>query len=97
MSFLYVNVTIVIFCFVIQESVEFFKTFLDNHLVDNPYKISFYKDDFTCSVLYFTGTFKGQMKGLDVKIIQPMNKKFHIEFCTVVHWKDEKIVGEIVL
>jgi ketosteroid isomerase-like protein len=77
-----------------QESIEFFKSFPDNHLVNNPYKISFYKDDFTCSVADFIGTFKGPMKGLDGKLIQPTNKKFHIEFCTVAHWKDEKIVEE---
>jgi SnoaL-like polyketide cyclase len=77
-----------------KESVEFFKTFPDNHLVNNPYKILFSKDDYTCSVADFTGTFKGPMKGLDGKIIQPTNEKFHIEFCTIAHWKDEKILEE---
>ena len=48
-----------------EESIQFFKTFPDNHLVNNPYKILFYKDDYTCSVADFTGTFKGIMKGLD--------------------------------
>jgi hypothetical protein len=39
-------------------------------------------------------TFKGLMKGLDGKIIPPTNKKFHREFCTVAHWKNEKIDEE---
>jgi len=77
-----------------NESVEFFKTFPDNRLVNNPYKILFSKDNYTCSVADFTGTFKGPMKGFDGKIIQPTNKKFHIEFCTVATWKDGKIIEE---
>jgi predicted ester cyclase len=77
-----------------EESVEFFKIFPDNHLVNNPYKILFSKDDYTCSVADLTGTFKGPMKGLDGKMIQPTNKKFHLEFCTVAHWKNGKILEE---
>jgi SnoaL-like polyketide cyclase len=42
-----------------KESIEFFRIFPDNHLVNNPYKILFSKDDYTCSVADFTGTFKG--------------------------------------
>lgn len=76
------------------EAIEFFKIFPDNHLVNNPYKIFFAKGDYTCSVADFTGTFKGPMKGADGKMIQPTNKKFHIEFCTVAHWKDGKILEE---
>ena len=50
-----------------QEAIESFKTFPDNHLVNNPYKILFSKGDYTCSVADFIGTFKGPMKGLDGK------------------------------
>ena len=39
---------------------------------------------------YFTGTFKGPMKGLDGQMIQPTNKKFQTEFCTVEIWKDHE-------
>jgi ketosteroid isomerase-like protein len=77
-----------------EESIQFFKAFPDNHLVNNPYKILFYKDDYTCSIADFTGTFKGPMKGLNGQMIQPTNKKFHIEFCTVAHWKNGKILEE---
>ena len=67
-----------------EEAIEFFKIFPDNHLVNNPYRVLLFADgDYTCSVADFTGTFKGPMKGLDGKTIQPTNKKFHIEFCTV--------------
>ena len=77
-----------------EESVAFFKVFPDNHLVNNPYKIFFADGDYTCSVADFTGTFKSPMKGFDGQMIQPTNKKFHIEFCTVAKWKDGKITEE---
>jgi hypothetical protein len=34
------------------------------------------------------------MKGLNGQMIQPTNKKFHIEFCTVARWKNGKILEE---
>jgi SnoaL-like polyketide cyclase len=34
------------------------------------------------------------MKGSDGKLIAPTNKKFHIELCTVAHWKNGEIVEE---
>jgi len=77
-----------------EESVDFFKMFPDNHLANDPYKILFAEGDYTCSVADFTGTFKGAMKGLDGKMIQPTNKKFHLEFCTVAYWQDRKILEE---
>src|ERR1700730_19089633 len=44
------------------EAVEFFKTFPDNHLVNDPYKIFFADGDWTCSVADFTRTMTGLMK-----------------------------------
>lgn len=79
------------------ESIEFFKAFPDNHIVNNPYKILHAEGDYTCSVADFTGTFKGPMKGLDGQMIQPTNKKFQTEFCTVATWKDGKITEERLL
>lgn len=76
------------------ESIEFFKAFPDNHIANNPYKILFSKNNHTCSVADFTGTFKGAMKGLDGKMVQPTNKTFKTEFCTVATWKDGKITEE---
>ena len=48
----------------------------------------------TCSIAHFTGTMKGPMKGFDGKTIEPTNKKFDIDFCTVAKWKDGEIVEE---
>lgn len=76
------------------ESIEFFKTFPDNHIDNDPYKVLFGQGDWTCSVARFTGTMKGPMAGPDGKMIPPTNKKFEIEFCTVAHWVDGEIVEE---
>ena len=77
-----------------KEAEEFFRTFPDNHVENDPYTVLIGQDDWTCSVAIFTGTMKGPMKGADGKMIQPTNKKFKVKFCTVAHWKDGKIVEE---
>src|SRR6185437_2967632 len=76
------------------ESIEFFKTFPDNHLINHPYKVEIAQGEWTCTVADFTGTMRGPMKGSEGKVIAPTNKKFHIEFCTVAHWKNAEIVEE---
>lgn len=76
------------------EAREFFKVFPDNHIVNNPYKVAFGQDDWTCTIADFTGTMKGPMKGADGKMISPTNKKFKVDFCTVAHWKNGEIVEE---
>jgi SnoaL-like polyketide cyclase len=45
-----------------------------------------------CGKLYWD--LYGPLKGMGYKIIEPTNKKFQIEFCTVAHWKNNKIVEE---
>lgn len=77
-----------------NEAVEFFKTFPDNHVGNNPYKIAFGQGDWTCTVADFTGTMKGPMKVAKGNIIPPTNKKFKVEFCTVAHWKNGEIFEE---
>jgi len=79
-------------------SIEFFKMFPDNHLINNPYKIIIAEGDYTCSVADFTGTFQGPMKGLDGKTIQPTNKKFHFRVlyrCPLAERKNSG--GEVTL
>ncbi len=77
-----------------KEAVEFFKTFPDNHVENNPYKILFGQGEWTCSVAEFTGTMKGPMMRPDGKMISPTNKMFRAEFCTVAHWKNREIIEE---
>ena len=76
------------------ESIEFFKTYPDNHIDNDPYKVLFGQGEWTCSVARFTGTMKGSMKGPDGTTIPPTNKRFEVEFCTVAHWQNGKFVEE---
>jgi predicted ester cyclase len=77
-----------------KEGEYFFSAFPDNHVENNPYKIFFGQGDWTCSVAEFTGTHKGLIKAFDGKMIPATNKTFKVDFCTVAHWKDKKIVEE---
>ena len=76
-----------------QEAIAFFKTFPDQHLVNNPYKIMLSQGEWTCTVADFTGTMTGPMKMPGGTVIQPTNKSFHIDFCTVARWNEQ---GQIV-
>lgn len=76
-----------------QEAVSFFKMFPDQHLINNPYKIMLAQGEWTCTVADFTGTMKGPMNMPDGSVVQPTNKKLHIDFCTVARWNEQ---GEIV-
>jgi SnoaL-like polyketide cyclase. len=76
-----------------EEAEQFFKTFPDNHVGNDPYKVLIGEGDWTCSVAKFTGTMSGPMPGPDGTMIQPTNKSFEVEFCTVAHWNEK---GEIV-
>jgi predicted ester cyclase len=78
-----------------KEGEYFFKAFPDNHGGNNPYKTLFGQGGWTCSIAVFTGTHKGEMMGLDGKMIPPTNKTFKVDFCTVARWNnDGKIVEE---
>jgi hypothetical protein len=63
-------------------------------LETNPYIVLFGQNDWTCSIANFTGTHTNPMVGENGKTIPPTNKKFHIEFCTVAHWKNGQIMEE---
>jgi hypothetical protein len=77
----------------LEEAQQFFKTFPDNHMGNDPYLVLFGEGDWTCSVANFTGTMKGPMTGPDGRTFQPTNKECQVDFYTVARW-DEK--GEIV-
>ena len=76
-----------------QEALAFFKTFPDQHLVNNPYKTMIAQGDWTCTIAEFTGTMTGPMTMADGTVIAPTNKSFKVDFCTVAHWNEK---GEIV-
>ena len=77
-----------------KEAEIFFNTFPDNRIENDPYIVLFGQDDWTCSIANFTGTHTNPMVGENRKTIPPTNKKFHIEFCTVAHWKNGQIMEE---
>jgi predicted ester cyclase len=72
----------------------FFSAFPDNHVQNNSYKVFFAQGDWICSIAEFTGTHKGPMMGLGGSMTPPTSKKFKVDFCTVAHWKNGKIVEE---
>jgi hypothetical protein len=77
-----------------EEALSFFKTFPDQHLVNNPYKVMIAQGDWTCTIADFTGTMKGPMTMSDGTVILPTNKGFKVDFCTVAHWENGEIVEE---
>ena len=76
-----------------QEAIAFFKTFPDQHLINNPYKIMLAQGEWTCTVADFRGTMTGPMTMPGGTVIQPTNKSFHVDFCTVARWSEQ---GQIV-
>jgi hypothetical protein len=77
----------------LAEAEQFFKTFPDNHVGNDPYMVLFGEGDWTCSVAKFTGTMTGPMQAPGGTPIEPTNKSFEVEFCTVAHWNEQ---GEIL-
>ena len=76
-----------------QEAIAFFKTFPDQHLVNNPYKVMIAQGDWTCTIAEFSGTMKGPLQIANGTFIPPTNKSFRVDFCTVAQWNEE---GQIV-
>jgi predicted ester cyclase len=77
-----------------MEAEYFFRSFPDNHIDNDPYKVLIAQGDWTCSVAEFTGTHEGILIDPDGKSIPATNKKFKVDFCTVARWKEKKIVEE---
>lgn len=76
-----------------DESLDFFKTFPDQHIANRPYRVFFASGGWTCSIARFTGHMTGPMKGADGKEIPPTGKAFDVDFCTVAHWDE---AGQII-
>jgi len=77
-----------------KESIEFWKTFPNQHLDNHPYRIFFASGDFTCSIARFKGTMSGSMKAPDGTMIPPTGKSFDLDFYTVAKWDNGQIVEE---
>ncbi len=77
-----------------REALDFFRIFPDSHIANNPYKILFTQNGYTCLVAEFTGTFRGVIRGADAKFIPPTNKGYKIELCIVALWMNREIIEE---
>ena len=77
-----------------QESIDFWKTFPDQKLDNQPYRVFFASGDWTCSVARFRGTMKGPMKMANGTEIPPTGKSFDLDFYTVALWDNGQIVEE---
>jgi ketosteroid isomerase-like protein len=78
----------------LAESIDFWRTFPDQHLVNRPYRVFFASGDWTCSIAKFTGTMTGPMKGADGNETPPTGKSYEVDFCTVARWDDGQIAEE---
>ena len=76
-----------------QEAIAFFKTFPNQHLVNNPYKVMLAQGEWTCTIAEFAGTMTGPMNMPDGSVAAPTGKSFKVDFCTVARWNDN---GEII-
>jgi hypothetical protein len=74
------------------ESIEFWKTFPDQHLDNRPYKVFYASGEWTCSIARFTGTMTGPMTGPHGSEIPPTGKSFEVDFYTVALGEDGQIV-----
>jgi hypothetical protein len=59
-------------------------------------KVTFGEGDWTCTLSRLSGTTNVSTKGFNENVIEPPNKKFDIEFCTVTQRKNGEIVEQKV-
>jgi predicted ester cyclase len=76
-----------------KECRQICQAFPDNRY-DTNYKTAFGQGDWTCTITDWTGTFKMPMVFPNGMTIPPTHKSFKVEFCSIVQWKDGKIVLE---
>jgi SnoaL-like polyketide cyclase len=70
---------------------QMLQIFPDMH-VNTPYPIQFGSGDWITVVTNTTGTFTGQMKGPDGKVIPSTGKAFDMEFGQTTKWKGDRLV-----
>ena len=75
------------------ESEAFFKS-IENHLDNNPYRVMFGSDDWTCTIARWKGKMIGPWKDLDGKLHDATGKTFELQFCTVARWENGEIAEE---
>jgi hypothetical protein len=71
---------------------QFFRTFPDVHVANDPYPIQFGDGDWTTVVTRVTGTFTGQLVLPDGTVIPPTGKAFDVEFAQTVKWDGDRVL-----
>ena len=75
---------------------QFFRLFPDVHVLNDPYPLQFGSGDWITVVSRVTGTFTGEMKLPDGKVIAPTGKAFDLDFSTTARWEGDELIEEYV-
>jgi hypothetical protein len=75
---------------------QMLRIFPDVHVHNNPYPIQFGSGDWITVITRTTGTFTGEMKLPDGKVIAPTGKAFDLNFSTTAKWDGDVMVEEFV-
>ena len=71
---------------------EFFRTFPDVRVHNDPYPIQFGSGDWITVITRVTGTFTGKMTLPDGTVITPTGKAFDLEFGQAVRWDGDRVI-----
>jgi len=71
---------------------QFVRTFPDVHVRNDPYPIQFGSADWITVVTRVTGTFSGEMKLPNGKVVPPTGKAFDVEFAQTVKWDGDLLI-----
>jgi ketosteroid isomerase-like protein len=71
---------------------QFFATFPDVHVENNPYPVQFGKGEWITVVSRTSGTFSGKMLTPDGKTVAATGKSFNLDFGQTVKWKEDQII-----
>ena len=75
---------------------QMISVFPDIRVHNDPYPIQFGSGDWITVVTRTTGTFKGEMKLPDGKVIAPTGKSLNLSFTTTARWDGDVLIEEYV-
>jgi ketosteroid isomerase-like protein len=70
--------------------------FPDIQVHNDPYPTQFGGGDWTTIITRATGTFTGEMKLPDGKVVPPTGKAFDLTFSTTARWEGDELIEEYV-
>ena len=71
---------------------QFFQTFPDVHVHNEPYPVQFGSGDWITVVSRTTGTFTGKMTMPDGTVVPPTGKAFDLDFSQTVKWDGDRVI-----